>query len=85
MSIVGGQQPLEKSVNNIAKQDTKAFSYISTDVPGHLKINPSQKEILNVRFKNSKPVKRSVVGDLAKFHTQKIENDTKKNLSTNLA
>ena len=58
---------------------------MGTELPGHLKINPSQSKILNVRYQKSVPIKRSVVGDKTTFHVQQLEIETKKGLETNLS
>ena len=58
---------------------------MGTDVPSNLKINPSQSKILNVRYQNSVPVKRSVLGDNNTFHVRKLELETKKDVDSGLA
>jgi hypothetical protein len=66
---------------NEQKTNLKGFNYMGLDVPGHMKINPEQAQILNVRYQGGKPIKRSVIGDKDEFHAKKVKIETNRQLN----
>jgi hypothetical protein len=68
----------------VKKVHRNRFNFISTDIPAHLKLNPSQEKILNVRYQHGSPVKRSFLGDRESFLAKKARYETEVNIKNQL-
>jgi hypothetical protein len=78
LALANMKSELSKQLDSskIKRVQRNRFNFISTEVPAHLRLNPSQEKILNVRYHHGSPVKRSFLGDQETFMAKKLRYET---------